>query len=89
MMRKNAELKGITRELLGNQVIYTFTLTIMFLHSLILYFSFHALYQIVYICYTFVPYYPPSTYTAGITLYRDYLYGNLYQMPILYVEIDI
>jgi hypothetical protein len=27
--------------------------------------------------------------TAGIILYRDYLYGNLYQMPILYVEIDI
>jgi len=28
-------------------------------------------------------------HTAGIILYRDYLYGNLYQMPILYVEIDI
>ena len=27
--------------------------------------------------------------TAGIILYRDYLYVNLYQMPILYVEIDI
>ena len=24
-----------------------------------------------------------------LTLYRDYLYENLYQMPILYVEIDI
>jgi hypothetical protein len=30
-----------------------------------------------------------QTYTAGIILYRDYLYVNLYQMPILYVEIDI
>src|SRR5882762_6039851 len=27
--------------------------------------------------------------TVGIILYRDYLYVNLYQMPILYVEIDI
>ena len=30
-----------------------------------------------------------ATYTAGIILYRDYLYGNLYQMPIHYVEIGI
>jgi len=29
------------------------------------------------------------TYTVGIILYGDYVYGNLYQMPILYVEIDI
>jgi len=28
-------------------------------------------------------------HTVEIIVYKDYLYGNLYQMPILYVEIDI